>query len=493
MASSSAMTTRVGTVALQCSSLVRWWRRAGRAGRLGRVRVAGPRRGGRHGGGAWHRRGARPRGAPARRAASRRPALAGGLRRPPPARWASCSSATARSRVTAFMRSDTSFRRRSIKVRPTTASLGTAPSLADPPVRTSPSDSGRSDGSHVDHRPPGGRGADPGWGIQPGYHDVWGQWKTPSRPSRRPGHPPGHGSADRRSRRGCPQRYPTSHRSPGRTGAVGDITGPATLLLEDGAEIRAATAAGSRPTSPSGYHRLEADTGRSRPAGRARDRRAPTCPPRRRTCACGASPPSCTRLGPAPAGASATSATSAASSAGPPSGGRGMVGLNPLHASAPVGPPANSPYSPSSRRWRDPIYLDVAQLPASHRRRRRRRRCWRRAPPSTRTTASIATAVWTLKRSVLEAVWTRSRSGPGVRPLPRRARRRPHPVGHLLRPAERPRPELARLARRSSGTRTPSGVGRFADAHGRPDRRSGAGSSSSRAAVRRQLAPRPSW
>ncbi|WP_421119530.1 4-alpha-glucanotransferase [Aquihabitans daechungensis] len=83
--------------------------------------------------------------------------------------------------------------------------------------------------------------------------------------------------------------------------------------------------------------------------------------------------------------------------------GAGMIGLNPLHASANVGPPANSPYSPSSRRWRDPLYLDVSRL--DH-----------RAGPDAGAAAAAGaaqnageridrTAVWELKRSVLEAAW----------------------------------------------------------------------------------------
>ncbi len=45
--------------------------------------------------------------------------------------------------------------------------------------------------------------------------------------------------------------------------------------------------------------------------------------------------------------------------------GAGVVGVNPLHAPNPVGRPADSPYSPSSRRWRDPLYLAVEEVPGA--------------------------------------------------------------------------------------------------------------------------------
>lgn len=45
--------------------------------------------------------------------------------------------------------------------------------------------------------------------------------------------------------------------------------------------------------------------------------------------------------------------------------GAGVVGVNPLHAPNPVGHPADSPYSPSSRRWRDPLYLAVEEVPGA--------------------------------------------------------------------------------------------------------------------------------
>ncbi|MDZ7902925.1 MAG: 4-alpha-glucanotransferase [Rheinheimera sp.] len=43
--------------------------------------------------------------------------------------------------------------------------------------------------------------------------------------------------------------------------------------------------------------------------------------------------------------------------------GADFVGLNPIHALYPAMPESASPYSPSSRRWLNLIYLSVPQMP----------------------------------------------------------------------------------------------------------------------------------
>ena len=47
--------------------------------------------------------------------------------------------------------------------------------------------------------------------------------------------------------------------------------------------------------------------------------------------------------------------------------GAGMVLINPLHASQPVLPQEPSPYSPSSRRYLNPLYLRIEELPGAGR------------------------------------------------------------------------------------------------------------------------------
>lgn len=40
-----------------------------------------------------------------------------------------------------------------------------------------------------------------------------------------------------------------------------------------------------------------------------------------------------------------------------------FVGLNPIHALFPANPEGASPYSPSSRRWLNILYIDVSSVP----------------------------------------------------------------------------------------------------------------------------------
>ncbi|MGN6694193.1 MAG: 4-alpha-glucanotransferase [Aquihabitans sp.] len=199
---------------------------------------------------------------------------------------------------------------------------------------------------------------DRGWGIAPGYHDVWGNWKTPS---------PEAATALRREM-GAATDDPDEHAPSGTplqvvpVGAAGSasVPGRAVLFLEDGTEVRVRD--GRLPADlPLGYHRLEADAGRSAP----QVEHVVVVPPRCHV----------------PDGFHAWGITAqlyaARSRASWGMGdlgdlrrladwaterGASTIGLNPLHANAPGGPPANSPYSPSSRRFLDPIYLDVAAL-----------------------------------------------------------------------------------------------------------------------------------
>ena len=89
--------------------------------------------------------------------------------------------------------------------------------------------------------------------------------------------------------------------------------------------------------------------------------------------------------------------------------GAGVVGLNPLHAPNPLPHPSDSPYSPSSRRFRDPLYLAVQDVPGAS-----SVDGWADALHAGRE-LSVAgridrTAVWAHKRRVLEQIWA-SRTG----------------------------------------------------------------------------------
>jgi len=91
--------------------------------------------------------------------------------------------------------------------------------------------------------------------------------------------------------------------------------------------------------------------------------------------------------------------------------GAGVVGLNPLHAPEPLPHPADSPYSPSSRRWRDPLYLAIDDVPgaASVIGLDDLRRAGRALNAGERIDR---TAVWATKRAALELLWNEFSGSP---------------------------------------------------------------------------------
>ena len=118
---------------------------------------------------------------------------------------------------------------------------------------------------------------------------------------------------------------------------------------------------------------------------------------------------SCTPPGRAPAGGSATSATCARSGSGRSGRAPASCMVNPLHAVAPTLPQEPSPYLPATRRFRNPIYLCVEEVPGADA--VRPVGVPRRGPRGSTTSALIdRDAVWRLKREALERVFAPRRS-----------------------------------------------------------------------------------
>jgi 4-alpha-glucanotransferase len=96
-------------------------------------------------------------------------------------------------------------------------------------------------------------------------------------------------------------------------------------------------------------------------------------------------------------------------SASEPGGRAGLVLCNPLHAPTPVSPVENSPYFPSSRRFRSPLYLrieDTAEYAACDPATRRRVDALRPPLPADRIDRD---AVWAAKGAALELLWPYAR------------------------------------------------------------------------------------
>lgn len=101
--------------------------------------------------------------------------------------------------------------------------------------------------------------------------------------------------------------------------------------------------------------------------------------------------------------------------------GGAVVGLNPLHAPTPSPRPPDSPYSPSTRLWRDPSSIDVEAVPGftaltdAEDLRRHGRSLGDRRDRAGRLLIDRG-AVWAAKRAALESVWhqERGRSDPDL-------------------------------------------------------------------------------
>ena len=263
-------------------------------------------------------------------------------------------------------------------------------------------------------------------------------------------------------------------------------------VLEDGTELSGPTAR-SRPTCRSATttsHPLDGGP------GHPPDRHPRALPPARRPAQPGAGRPALRRAGPARAGASATSADLRA----PRRLGRGRSA--PACCAQPAArPPAArrsepSPYFPSSRRWRNPLYLRIEDVPGADGV-AELAPLGRRGPRARTTSAAIdRDAVWALKRRRSSALWARPRRRPaastaGARDRAERSRPTPrfcalaehHGAGWHGWPAEHRHPDRPGRGARSPpstptavalprvapvAARRPAGGGRGAGAAARP-------------------------
>lgn len=184
------------------------------------------------------------------------------------------------------------------------------------------------------------------WGITDGFHDITGVWRTTSDATR----------AALRRIMGEAAAEPPAVRVV-REGATPALEGPVELTLEDGAVVRAADHL--PPDLPLGYHRLR----------RLEDDREVSLI---------VAPPRCHLPGGMKIWGWAAQLYAARSRESWGIGdladlrrlarwssetlGAGMLLINPLSAATPVAPLQPSPYYPSSRRFRNPLYLRVEEV-----------------------------------------------------------------------------------------------------------------------------------
>jgi len=190
------------------------------------------------------------------------------------------------------------------------------------------------------------------WGIEDGYHDIRGQWHETSPEVRRQLRVAMGGLGDVEDP--PPQSRPVWFV---RRGTDPQIIRPAELVLEDGTRLKAVDRL--PPDLPLGYHDLLPDDGGA-------TTRLIVTPDR---CHLGAGDRSwawTVQLYATRSSASwgigdlADLRMLAHWSAGL---GAGYVAVNPLHAPRPSPEPEPSPYFPSSRRFRNPLYLRIEEVP----------------------------------------------------------------------------------------------------------------------------------
>jgi 4-alpha-glucanotransferase len=229
------------------------------------------------------------------------------------------------------------------------------------------------------------------WGIADGYHDVAGDWHaTP--PETRDAF-----LAAMDAERGVP---PSPTHWVVRAGDRVDPGGAAELTLEDGTILP-----GVPPDVPLGYHRLRRldgslDVGLVVSPGRCH------LPAGLRTWGFAAQLPT---VRSAHSWGMGDLADLRAIAEWSRSVGAGMLLVNPLHASRPILPQEPSPYSPSSRRYRNPLYLRLDEVPGWDIGDAELRRLADEARRLTERSVVDRDAIWACKLAALERLWERFR------------------------------------------------------------------------------------
>jgi 4-alpha-glucanotransferase len=241
------------------------------------------------------------------------------------------------------------------------------------------------------------------WGLDDGYVDVHGTWHATSPET----------AAALKAAMGVPEDGPGSEAPPHdrllwivRAGSADPLHSPCDLTLEDGTSLGGLTSL--PPDLPIGYHDL-------RPRDGGPVTRLIVTPGRchlpadLRTWVLAVQLHSCRSTGSWGIGDAGDLARVAGWAR---DHGAGMVALNPLHAPLPLDRVEPSPYYPSSRRWRNPLYLCIDDIPGAG------------DDPDVSLLAAEARQLntsrvidrdraWALKRRALDRLWVRL--GPDAR------------------------------------------------------------------------------
>jgi 4-alpha-glucanotransferase len=247
------------------------------------------------------------------------------------------------------------------------------------------------------------------WGVDAGYWDVSGHWhEAPPDTLDAVGQAMGVAGDDAQPPSGPPIWFV-------RAGTVEYLQGPADLVLEDGATVRATEAL--PPDLTPGYHRLvPLDGGPATTLvvtpGRCH------LPHDLRTWGWA------TQLYAARSRASwgiGDLADLRTLGAWASANGAGVMAVSPLHAPGPSGSPEPSPYYPSSRRFRSPLHLRVEEVPGAAEVDGLERAAAAGVALNIRRHIDRA-AVWAVKRPALEAAFQISGSDPDVDRYRRRSK-----------------------------------------------------------------------